>query len=461
MAKVVNSILETVGDTPLVRLNKVVPQDGHTYWAKMEFFNPGGSIKDRIAVSIVEEAEKRGQLKPGGTIIEATSGNTGMGLAIVAAVKGYKAVFVMPDKMSDEKINTLRGFGAKVVITPTAVEADDPRSYYSVAKKLVEITPNSFYANQFYNPDNPKRHYQTTGPEIWEQTKGKIDVFVAGAGTGGTISGTGKFLKEKNPKIKIVGADPAGSILCDMFYHKEIRTKPHPYKIEGIGEDMIPDNMQFQYMDDFVTIEDKESFLMCREMLSKEGLFVGPSAGGAVVAAIKYMSKIKEPKQVVIIIPDSGSRYLSKAFNDAWMKEVGFLSSPMQFKTAGDLVRDMKNTSKMISVKNTVTVLDVIKIFKENSISQVPVFADTERAELVGLIDEGDLLYPLASGMIKPSDPIISFIKGSIVYVQWDDPLQKLAELFGQGYVALVKNQQGQLHIVTKIDLIEYLGGNR
>ncbi|HEX4925810.1 MAG TPA: cystathionine beta-synthase [Bdellovibrionales bacterium] len=460
VAKVFNNILETVGGTPLVKLNKVVPNDGHNYWAKVEFFNPGGSIKDRIAVSIIEEAERRGELKPGGTIIEATSGNTGMGLALVAAVKGYKAVFVLPDKMSDEKINTLRGFGAKVVITPTAVEPDDPRSHYSVAKKLVEITPNSFYANQYHNPDNPKRHYQTTGPEIWEQTGGKVDVFVAGAGTGGTLSGTGKFLKEKNPKVKIVGADPAGSILFDMFYHKKIINKPHPYKIEGIGEDMIPDNMQFQYFDDFVTIEDKESFLMCRELLSKEGLFVGPSAGGAVVAAVKYMEKIKEPKNVVIILPDSGSRYLSKAFNDAWMKEVGFLSSPLQLKTAGDLVRDLKHSERMISVKNTVTVLDVIKIFKENGISQVPVFADTPKGELVGLIDEGDLLYPLASGLIKPTDPIISFIKGSIVYVSWDDPLQKLAELFGQGYVALVKDQAGKLNIVTKIDLIEYLGGN-
>jgi cystathionine beta-synthase len=460
VAKVVKNILETVGDTPLVRLNKVVPQGRHTFWAKVEFFNPGGSIKDRIAVSIIEEAEKRGELKPGGTIIEATSGNTGMGLAIVAAVKGYKAVFVMPDKMSDEKINTLRGFGAKVVITPTAVEPDDPRSYYSVAKKLVEITPNCFYANQYHNPDNPLRHYQTTGPEIWEQTKGKIDVFVAGAGTGGTLSGTAKYLKEKNKGIKVVGVDPAGSILYDMFYHKEVRNKPHPYKLEGIGEDMIPDNMQFQYFDDMVTVDDKESYLMCREILSKEGLFVGPSAGAAVVGAIKYMNDIKEPKNVVIILPDSGSRYLSKAFNDAWMKEVGFLSSPMQFKTAGDLVRDMKPTEKIISVKNTATVLDVIRLFKENAISQVPVFADSEKNELIGLIDESDLLYPLASGSIKPSDPIISFIKGTIVYVQWDDPLQRLAELFGQGYVALVKDPRNQIHVVTKIDLIDYLGGN-
>lgn len=260
MSKIYKNILETVGNTPLVRLNRSVPQGLHNYYAKVEFFNPGGSVKDRIAISIIEEAEKRGQLKPGGTIIEATSGNTGMGLALVAAVKGYKAVFVMPDKMSDEKINMLRGFGAKVVITPTAVEPDDPRSHYSVAKKLVEITPNSFYPNQYHNPDNPLTHYRTTGPEIWDQTDGKIDIFVAGAGTGGTISGTARFLKEKNPKIKVIGIDPVGSILYDMFYHKEVREKPRPYKVEGIGEDMMPDNMQFQYFDEIVSVDDRDSF---------------------------------------------------------------------------------------------------------------------------------------------------------------------------------------------------------
>ena len=383
-----------------------------------------------------------------------------MGLALVAAVKGYKAVFVMPDKMSDEKINMLRGFGAKVVITPTAVEPDDPRSYYSVAKKLVEITPNSFYPNQYHNPDNPMTHYKTTGPEIWEQTDGKIDVFVAGAGTGGTISGTAKFLKEKNPNIKIIAIDPVGSILHDLFYYKEVRDKPRPYKVEGIGEDMMPDNMHFKYFDEIVRVEDKETFLMCRDLLSKEGLFVGPSAGSAVAGAVKYVEKLKEKKNVVIILPDSGSRYLSKAFNDAWMKEFGFLTSPMDLKTVGDLSRDLKSSQKIISTTSSATVLDVIKLLKENGISQLPVFADSQQKELIGVVDEGDLLLPLANGMVKPTDPILSFIKGTVLMVEWDDPLQKLADLFSRGYVALVRSPTKSLHLLTKIDLIEYLGNH-
>jgi cystathionine beta-synthase len=458
--KTFNNILETVGNTPLVRLNRCTPQAQHNYFGKVEFFNPGGSIKDRIAVSIIEEAEKRGQLKPGGTIIEATSGNTGMGLALVAAVKGYKAVFVMPDKMSDEKINTLRGFGAKVVITPTSVEPDDPRSYYSVAKKLVEITPNSFYPNQYHNPDNPETHYRTTGPEIWEQTEGKIDVFVAGAGTGGTLSGTARFLKEKNPKIKVIAIDPVGSILHDLFYFKEVREKPRPYKVEGIGEDMLPDNMQFKYFDEIVRVDDRESFLMCRDLLTKEGLFVGPSAGSAVAGAVKYAETLKEKKNVVIILPDSGSRYLSKAFNDSWMKEFGFLTSPMELKTVGDLVRDFKANQKIISTTNSAKVIEVIQLLKDNGISQLPVFADDNQEKLIGIIDEGDLLLPLASGMVKAQDPILSFIKGTVLMVEWDNPLSKLAEMFSRGFVALARGPSGKLHLITKIDLIDYLGNH-
>ena len=456
MGKIFRDVLETVGNTPLVKLNRVVPSGNHQYLAKVEFFNPGGSIKDRIAVAIVEEAEKRGELKPGGTIVEATSGNTGMGLALVAAVRGYKAIFVMPDKMSEEKINMLRGFGAKVIITPTAVEPEDPRSHYSVAKKLVEITPNAFLANQYHNPDNPAVHYQTTGPEIWEQTDGKVDIVVGGAGTGGTISGIGRFLKEKKKDVKIVVVDPVGSILFDLFYSGKVLEKPRPYKIEGIGEDMLPKNMHFDVVDDFVRIEDRESFIMCRDLLSKEGLFVGPSAGAAVVGAVKYAKQFKEPKNVVVILPDSGGRYLSKAFNDAWMKENGFIESPMQLKTVGDLIQELNPSAKIISVKNTAKIIDVIHLLKERSISQVPVFSDS--GELVGLIDEGDLLLPLANGTLNPQDSIISFIKGTILFVDWDEPLARLADMFSKGYVALVRDKSQRMHIVTKIDLIDYLG---
>lgn len=457
MEKVFKNILETVGRTPIVRLNKVVPQAPHKFYAKVEYFNPGGSIKDRMAIHIIEEAEKRKEIKPGGTIIEATSGNTGMGLALVAAVKGYKSIFVMPDKMSEEKINMLRGFGARVIITPTAVAPEDPRSHYSVAKKLLEITPNAYLANQYDNPDNPEIHYRTTGPEIWEQMDGRVDILVGGLGTGGTLSGTAKYLKEKNPKIKIVGSDPIGSILHDLFYFKEVRHKPQPYKVEGIGEDMLPLNVHFNVMDDFVQVDDKESFLMCRDLLSKEGLFVGPSSGNALVGAMKYAAKIKEPKNIVVILPDSGNRYLSKAFNDVWMKENGFLDSPLQLKRVADLIQELRPTSNLISVHNTASVFDVIQLLRDKGISQVPVFSDDDKT-LVGLIDEGDLLFPLASGLIKPSDSIISFIKGTILYVDWDEPLQKLAEMFGKGYVALVEAPDEKLHIITKIDLIEYLG---
>ncbi len=460
MSRIYNNILETVGHTPLVRLNRSVPNDGHQYFGKVEFFNPGGSIKDRIAISIIDAAEKRGELKPGGTIIEATSGNTGVGLALAAAVKGYKAIFVMPDKMSEEKINTLRGFGAKVVITPTGVEPDDPRSHYSVAKKLVEITPNSFYPNQFHNPDNPTTHYESTGPEIWEQSGGKVTAFFAGAGTGGTISGAGRYLKEKNSNIKVIGVDPIGSILYDMKKYGEIRSKPGSYKVEGIGEDMVPDNVHFKYIDEFIQVDDRESFLMCRDLLSKDGLFCGPSSGTAVAGAVRWAKTQKTPQNIVIILPDSGGRYLSKAFNDAWMREHGFLQSPLELKTVGQLVRERKADQKVISVTTAASVLDVIRLFKDKGISQVPVFSDDAKNELIGIVDEGDLLFPLASGLVKPADPIISFIKGSVIMVDWEEKLQKLADLFAKGYVALTESPQAQIHLITKIDLIDYLGSH-
>ncbi len=321
-----DSILDTIGDTPIVKLHKVV-SGPHEFFAKLEYFNPGSSVKDRIAVSIIEEAEKRGELKAGSTIIEATSGNTGVGLGLVAAVKGYKCIFVMPDKISQEKRDILRAFGAKVIITPTGVEPDDPKSYLSVAKKLVEETPNSFYANQFNNPDNPKAHIKTTGPEVWKQMDGKVDVFVGGAGTGGTVSGAGKYLKEKNSKIKIVCADPIGSILYDLFYHKKIVNPPKPYKIEGVGEDMLPDNVHLNVMDGFEQVSDEEAFTMTRRLIAEEGICVGPSSAMALVGAIKFSKKLEKPSRILVLFPDNGRAYLSKAFNDNWMVENKFLKA--------------------------------------------------------------------------------------------------------------------------------------
>ncbi len=323
MKKVYSSLLETIGNTPIVRLNKVASKSPHQFYAKLEYFNPGSSVKDRVAVHMIQEAERKGLLKPGGTIIEATSGNTGVGLAMVASIKGYKSIFVMPDKISEEKRALLRAFGAEVIITPSGVAPEDPRSFLSVCKKLVAETPGSFHTNQYHNPDNVNQHYRSTGPEIFEQFGDKIDVFVAGAGTGGTISGVGHFFKEKKPSVQIVMADPVGSILYDLFYHKKVVTPPAPYKVEGVGEDMLPDNVQLQYMDGVVQVTDQQSFAMTRDLIRHEGLCVGPSSAMAVVAAIEWSKKLTRPSNILILFPDNGRGYLSKAFNPQWLKENG------------------------------------------------------------------------------------------------------------------------------------------
>lgn len=450
-----NNILDTVGNTPIVELKNVVPQNSpHKFWAKLEYFNPGLSVKDRIALALVEGAEARGELKPGGTIIEATSGNTGMGLALVAAVKGYKAIFVMPDKISEEKRAALRAYGAKVVITPTAVEPDDPRSYLSVSLKLAEMTEGSFLTNQYHNPDNPNVHYDKTGPEIWDQTEGKIDVFVAGAGTGGTISGTGKYLKEKKPDCKIMCPDPVGSILHDLFYYKEVKSPPQPYKVEGVGEDMLPDNVHMDVIDDFVQVSDSEAFMMTREIVAKEGICVGPSSAMALVGAIKYAEKLEKPSNILIMMADSGRAYLSKAFNDDWLRDNEFLPSPMKLNRVSDLLSKRKKITPVISAKVDNTVIEVVNMLKDNGISQVPVFSDQK---LVGVLDETDLILPLATGKLKPDEPIIHLIKGSIVWVDEHDDLESLSNHFQKGFIALLKDKSETLHVITKIDLLEYI----
>lgn len=326
MSQIYDSILETIGNTPMVALHKVTRGSKHKFFAKIEYFNPGGSIKDRVAVAMIEEAEKRGDLKPGGTIVEATSGNTGVGLALAAAVKGYKCIFVMPQKMSDEKRAILRAYGAQVVITPM-VEPEDPMSHYSVAKRIAQETPGGFLVNQFFNPDNPARHYRTTGPEIWNQMDGKVDMIVGGAGTGGTLSGCAKYLKEQNKDVKVICADPIGSILYDLFYHKKIVDPPGSYKVEGIGEDMLPGNVHMDLYDGFVRVSDPEAFDMTRRLVAEEGILVGPSSGTALVGAIKASEKLEKPSNIVVIFADSGRQYLSKAFNDAWMIENGLLKA--------------------------------------------------------------------------------------------------------------------------------------
>ena len=400
-----NNILEAIGNTPLVRLNRVTRGITGELYAKCEFMNPGGSIKDRIGMFMIEAAEKEGKLKPGGTIVEATSGNTGMGLAIAAAIKGYKTIFVMPDKMSEEKRQNLRAFGAKVVITPTGAAPDSPQSHYSVGARLAAETPNSFFMNQYSNLHNRETHYRSTGPEIWEQTEGKIDAIVIGMGTCGTISGLGRYFKEKKPSIKIVGVDPKGSILKELF---ETGKAGHAntYKIEGIGEDIKPGNCDFSVVDEIVRIEDKESFLMTRALLTKEGIFVGTSAGGAVVGALRYMSQVENPGRVIVILPDSGNRYLSKVFNDAWMIENSFLDKKVN-NSIGDMIRVLHKTQKVVFAQASEKVEDVVKQMRDDGVSQLPV---QRNGEVIGIIQETALLaaanlglYP-AIGQDRESD---------------------------------------------------------
>ncbi len=316
-----NNILELIGKTPLIKLNRIVPQDGPLVLVKAEFLNPGGSVKDRIGIKMIDAAEKEGLLKPGGTIVEPTSGNTGMGLALTAVLRGYKMIFTMPDKMSKEKEDLLRAFGAEVIRCPTAVEPDDPRSYYKVAERLVKETPNAFSPNQYFNQNNPQAHYETTGPEIWEDTDGKITHFVAGVGTGGTITGVGRYLKEQNPNVKIIGADPEGSIYHHLFYNTE--GDIHTYLIEGIGEDFHPPTADLSVIDEIILVNDKEAYHMARELARKEGIFVGSSGGAALCAALKLVERIKDQPDavVVVLIPDTGRNYLSTLYNDEWMKE--------------------------------------------------------------------------------------------------------------------------------------------
>ncbi len=324
--KRVQSVLDCIGATPLVQLQKIGADLPAHIWVKLEYLNPAGSVKDRMAKFIIEDAEQRGLLKPGGVIVENSSGNTGAALAMIAAIKGYKCIITMPDKMSEEKQNLMRAFGAEVVVTPTDVPADSPESYYSTARRIASETPNSFYPDQYNNPQNIEAHYRTTGPEIWEDTKGEIDYFVCGIGTGGTLSGAGKFLKEKNPHLKIIAVDPIGSVFYDYFKTGKL-PDPHVYKVEGIGEDYLVKAVDFDILDDIIQVNDRDSFLTARELSRKEGIFAGGSSGSAVWAALQLAKRVESGANIVVVLPDSGSRYLSKIFNDEWMRRNGFLDA--------------------------------------------------------------------------------------------------------------------------------------
>lgn len=457
MSNILANVLEAVGDTPLIRLNRVTSGLPATICAKVEACNPGRSVKDRIALALVEDAERKGLLKPGGTIVEPTSGNMGVALAIVAAVKGYKCIFTIPDKMSIEKIRRLRAFGAEVVVTPTAVPPESPQSYYSVARRLVEEIPGAFMPMQYDNPSNTEAHYTATGPEIWEQTGGKITHFVAGMGTGGTLSGTAKYLKEKNPRCTAVGVDAEGSILAKAFHREKWSwNDSHPYKVEGIGEDFVPKNLLFHYIDSVVTVSDRDSFLMGRRLTREEGLFCGGSSGSAVEGALRYARERQLGKNdlVVVLLPDGGEIYLSKMYSDEWMKQNQFLGRSVQVSEI--LEMKARKLPELLSVEVTSTVRAAIATMNQSGVSQLPVF---EKGNLVGSLTETTLFQRTIETPDVMELTVGAVLEPPFPTVGPDEDVYEVVKLLRFSPAVLVRDAEKYQGIVTRFDVVEHLGG--
>ncbi len=448
-----NNILEAVGRTPLVKLNRITQGLKPAIYVKADYINPGGSVKDRIGISMIDDAEKKGLLKPGGTIIEGTSGNTGMGLALVAAVRGYKMVFTITDKQSKEKIDLLKALGAEVIVCPTAVEPEDPRSYYSVAKKLAREIPNSFYPNQYDNPMNPEAHYRTTGPEIWEDSEGKITHFVCGMGTGGTISGAGKYLKEKNPNVKIIGVDPYGSLYYDFVKRGET-IKAKTYVVEGIGEDFFPTTMNLKILDDILQVNDEECFVVARRLVKQEGIFTGGSGGGCVSATLKLAKNLSASDFVVTFLPDTGMRYLSKVYNDEWMRERGYVDAEVAL-SAADVVKAKHGAGKvreLIVARPYQTVFHALKTMQEQDISQIPVCEDST---LIGTVYEDQILTLALQGKDLRKLVVREVMTKPLPSVPATAPVERVTHILSHDSPAVfVEMGNGKHEILTKYDLM-------